>query len=320
MFGKTNQHVWALFGALLLLPVLDGCDKAEVSKVPVWAENSMITTDGRLFVSGATNIYEVVKDEDGTFVPHPLYNKTEMFMGLAQRGDYLYAIIGGNTRALLIADLNSLSLDPEQNASEGIFTIIPLSDYNLPQLGKKTFQMPNGMCIDDDGYIYITDESAGRIMRFHIVDNDPTQIEDLVVWIDTAAHAPNGIAIKGDTLYFTECLKGEVKKVEIQADGSPGDISVLYTRPCLSIFDDLAIFGQGVMVASCGEGKVIYISDGDDEERRGKVLFETSPQTFLIPTSVSVGRAPMFGPGDLIVTEGGGGNISLIHPALPGTE
>ena len=239
---------------------------------------------------------------------------------MAQRGDYLYAIIGGTTRALLVADLNALSLDAEQNASEGVFTVIPLSDHNLPQFGNKTFQLPNGMCVDDDGYLYITDESAGRIMRFHIVENAPTQIEDLVVWIDEGAEAPNGIAIKGDTLYFTECLKGQVKKVSIQGDGSPGDISVLYTRSCFSIFDDLAVFGQGVMVASCGEGKVIYISDGDDEERRGTVLYETRPQTFLIATSVSVGRSPMFEPGDLIVTEGGGGHISLIHPVLPGFD
>ena len=74
MFGKTNQYVWVLFGALLLLPILGGCDKAGVTKIPVWAENSMITSDGRLFVSGATNIYEVVKNEGGTFSPHRLYN------------------------------------------------------------------------------------------------------------------------------------------------------------------------------------------------------------------------------------------------------
>ena len=114
--------------------------------------------------------------------------------------------------------------------NDEIFKKIALSDHRLQALGDETFILPNGMDIDSQGYIYITDEMAGRIMRFHISDDDPGVVENLEVWLDEGADTPNGIAINGDTLYFTNCFQGEIKKVTINEDGTPGDVALLHTR------------------------------------------------------------------------------------------
>ncbi len=316
-FAKSISIVMIVVCSALMLGI-SGCgEKTVLTQIPgVWAENSLITSDGRLFVSGGINIYEITQNEDGTFQPYKLYNKFNTFMGLAQRGEYLYAIIGGAAKCLMIANLNELTLSANENAQNNVFTVIPLSNFNMPEFGDKTFRMPNGMCIDANGYIYITDESAGRIMRFHISNDDPTSVEAPEVWIDEGADAPNGIAVNGDIIYFTEVWKGELKKVTIQEDGSPGDIAIIHTRPHFSILDDIAVFGDGVLITSCGEGKVIYISDPGPDGGTGEVLFETLPQTFSIATSVSIGQSPMFEEGDIIVTEGGGGHVCMINPGL----
>ncbi len=312
-FRQNLRWISILF---LLILILSACtEKTVLTKIPLWAENSLMTTEGRLFVSGAFNIYEITKNDDGTFEHHELYNGTGTFMGIAQHGEYIYIILNGNEiqdKFLLVAHLDALTLDAKQN--DAVFTKISLADHILPEFGDDTFILPNGMGIDSRNYIYITDEQAGRIMRFHISNDDPTVVEDLEVWIDEGADTPNGVAINGDTFYFTNCFQSEIKKVAINEDGTPGEVKIFHTRifPNISILDDMTIFKDGVMVASCGEGRVFYVTDPGDEGDEGEVLFQTTPEVFLIATSVCIGRPPMFEENDIIVTEGGGGRVSLV--------
>ena len=54
------------------------------------AENTLFTPDGRLFVSGGSNVYEIGRDTSG-WQAAPLYDGSCNFTGLAQRGQTLYA-------------------------------------------------------------------------------------------------------------------------------------------------------------------------------------------------------------------------------------
>jgi hypothetical protein len=161
MMNKNSHWHLAVIPILLVaILAMTGCgEKTVITKVPIWAENSLMTTDGRLFVTGASNIYEITKNEDDTFQSHELYPCVHTFMGVDQRGDYLYAIINSNSpkeKFIVIANLNELTLSATQNDENNVFTTISLADHNLPAFGDETFILPNGMSIADNGYIFIT--------------------------------------------------------------------------------------------------------------------------------------------------------------------
>lgn len=174
------------------------------------------------------------------------------------------------------------------------------------------------MGIDANGYIYIADELGSRIIQCHITEDDPTKIERTKVWVNEQATFPNGITIKEDTLYFTELLSGNVKKVTIGESGAPESVQTIYNRPG-AILDYLTIYKEGVIITSCIDGVIFYLTDPDIPCEKGKVVFETPLETFIIPTSVSIGRPQMFQNEDIIVTEGsylplysGGWRVSLV--------
>ncbi|MFP5304559.1 MAG: hypothetical protein ACLGI7_01890, partial [Gammaproteobacteria bacterium] len=63
--------------------------KAALVAVPD-AENLLFTPDGRLFVSGGTNVFEIVAAGDG-YTAYAIHDGACNFTGLALRGDVLYA-------------------------------------------------------------------------------------------------------------------------------------------------------------------------------------------------------------------------------------
>jgi len=300
---------------------LAGCGrKTTVVKTPSGAENALFTDDGRLFITGLDNIFEVTKDNTNQYTIHPLYSGTREFCGLAQHGSYLYVLCGETdasgtvTPYLLSARIDLITTNATWNYLMGVFHETALNDLLSSDPEATTIALPNGMASDSKGFLYFADSYNGRIMRLKINPDKPKEVSDLTQWWKRdGLYFTNGIDIKDSALYLSGGM--EVHKIEIKDDGTAGEDRVLHTRA--SFLDDLTAYKGGVIVADFISGTIFYVTDA------GEVNYETFP-IFAGPSSVHLAQAPLFEPGSLIVTEQGllgqvpalGNQVSLFTPTL----
>lgn len=250
------------------------------------AENLLFSDDGRLFVSGSENVYEITRD--GTdWQATPLSAGGGSFGGLAQIGDVLY--VNGFDGQLYAARLT------RQPALQ------PIHDLGLSS--------PNGLSAGPGGELYVVDGplspsilAGPKIVRLRLDPADPMQVVEQADWLTAGLSFPNGMQRRGNTLVVADSSvlpvqRGAIRTVEIQADGSAGTPQTLGTFPSLP--DDLGLVGDSVLVAYYSSGQIALM--GPD----GNIVSQTAPMSFDNPSSVRLGRPPLFAPGDLVVTEKG---------------
>lgn len=253
------------------------------------AENTLFTPDGRLFVSGGSNVYEVTRDAAGWHAT-PLYDGSCNFTGLARRGNVLYA-------ACFDLRLYALRLDDAAPKLQPIYSFSGVV-------------APNGMTDGPDGELYVADGPLSssnlpspKLVRLDFDGADPLKVSRQTTWLGMTLEFPNGITRRDRTLYFSASqvlppAVGAVMAVEIQADGTAGTprtvASVLTSVP-----DDLSLVGDDVLLALYSEGAVALL--GPD----GAIVSQTDPLSFELPSSVKLGQPPLFEPTDLVVTEKG---------------
>lgn len=260
--------------------------KTVLASIPQ-AENIFFTDDGRLFVDGSTNVFEITKSGD-TFTATPLYAGTGNFGGMAQRGSVLY--VTNFTDGSLYAA--QLTLQPQ-----------------LQMIHALHMTSPNGMVAGPDGELYINNGPLStsslpdpRMVRLRFDPADPTLVTEQVDWITSGLSFPNGIARNGRSLYFTDATPlpptlGMLSRVDINDDGSPGTIETLATFPSLP--DDLSVVADDLLVAYYSNGAIaLYSQDGT-------LVSSTDPLSFQNPSQVKIGRPPMFSTTDILVTEKG---------------
>ncbi len=260
------------------------------------AENILFAPDGRLFVTGGQNIYEVTQNADGSFAAAPLADESPCgFTGMAIRNGVLYAN-GCGTR--LFAGL--LTAHP---------LLTSIHSYDAPCI-------PNGLALGPDGKLYSVDEPLlpqclppdPKIVRLTIDPADPLKIAHEEVWVqgspagllflgvDNVLRFPNGLVRDGNTFYATD--GGSVFSVELLADGSAGPVTPLFFEP--TAHDDLGLGGvDGLLVSDFFKGRILLLS------RAGELLQETAPATFTAVSAVRLGQPPMFQPTDILVTDKG---------------
>ena len=278
------------------LCVNNGCGEAiQLIAIPD-AENILFAPDGRLFVTGGQNIYEITQNPDGSFNATPLADESPCgFTGMAIRNGILYAN-GCGTRLFA----GALTVQPVLTA---------IHTYDTPCI-------PNGMALGPDGKIYSVDEPLlpqclppdPKIVRLSIDPADPMQIVHEEVWVqgspngllflglDDVLRFPNGIVRDGNTFYATD--GGSVFSVELLPDGSAGPVTPLFFEP--TAHDDLALGGvDGLLVSDFFFGRILLLS------RAGELLQETNQGTFTAVSSVRLGQPPMFKPTDILVTDKG---------------
>jgi hypothetical protein len=253
------------------------------------AENTFFTPDGRLFVSGGSNVYEVLHDSAGWHAD-PLYDGSCNFTGMAQRGAVLY---------VACFDLNLYALRLDQAGAR----LQPI--YNLAGM-----VAPNGMSDGPQGELYLTDGPLStsalpspKIVRLRFDPADPLKVSEQATWLSQGVGLPNGLARRDSTLYFSSSsilppALGQVSAVDIQADGSAGAVRTLGTL-LASVPDDLSPVGGDLLLALYSEGAIALLG-GD-----GSILSQTDPLSFELPSSVKTGRPPLFAATDLVVTEKG---------------
>lgn len=253
------------------------------------AENTLFTPDGRLFVSGGSNVYEVTHDAAG-WRAAPLYDGSCNFTGMARRGNILY---------VACFDLRLYALD----LSHGGARLQPI--YALAGMAA-----PNGMSDGPDGELYLTDGPLStsqlpspKIVRLDFDAADPLKVARQTTWLSQGVGLPNGLTRRDRTLYFSTSSilppsLGQVNRVTIQADGSAGAVQT-FSNLGLSVPDDLSVAGDDLLQALYSEGAIALI--GPD----GAIVSQTAPLSFDLPSSVKPGRPPLFEPTDLVVTEKG---------------
>ena len=271
------------------LCVSSGCGtKTRLLEIPN-AENTLFTPDGRLFVSGGSNTYEVMHDAAG-WQAAPLYDGSCNFTGMAQRGNILY---------VACFDLNLYALDLTQAGA----LLRPI--YNLAGMAA-----PNGMTSGPDGELYLTDGPLStsqlpspKIVRLDFDPADPLKVTRQTTWLSQGVGLPNGLTRRDRTLYFSTSsilppALGQVNSVAIQVDGTAGAVQT-FSSIVASVPDDMSVVGDDLLLALYSEGAITLI--GPD----GSIIAQTAPLSFDLPSSVKTGRPPLFDPNDLVVTEKG---------------
>ena len=246
------------------------------------AENTTFTADGRLFVTGGENAYEIVRDADG-YRAEPLYAGTCNFTGIAARDSYLYATCAEgadllrSTPHLLVGALDT------HVALEVV--------HQFRKLG-----IPNGIAFDARGRLFVSDFTplAGKIVTLTLDPSNPRRVAREAVWHDMGHPLANGLKIAGSHVYLTDL--GELKVIPIRSDGSAGPVHSLAMR--LSVLDDLWVGDDRIIVADFYGGRLLHYS------LTGKLLKQTPP-LFRSPSSVRPGRPPLVPEGSLVVTEKG---------------
>jgi len=257
------------------------------------AENLVFAPNGRLFVSGSRNVYEVTKAADGSFASRALSAVECGFTGLAVARNHLYATCGDG-------QLFAARLDGDA-ALAPIFQMTGMC-------------IANGTAVGADGRLYVVDEPLNclpgdpKIVALTIDAADPMRIVAEQVWVqgaptgllwvgqDNVFKFPNGLVRDGDTFYGTD--GGSVFSVELQDDGSAGTVTPLFFEP--TAHDDLGLaFDDGLLVTDFFKGRIVLLS------RDGELLQETLPGTFVEPSSARLGQPPMFEPTDILVTDKG---------------
>lgn len=297
-------------GAVAPLCIASDCTEAAlVASVPD-AENLLFTPDGRLFVSGGTNVFEVVRTGAASVELTALSATDCNFTGLAQRDETLYASCGSGE---LYA--GQLTESPELTP---IYTYVDTA-------------LPNGMATAADGALYVVDGPlpgngglpSPKILRLRFADNDPMMVVEQSTWLEAPLAFPNGLVRRGDQLYLTDAdllppTLGVVRSVQIEADGSAGAVTTLATFN--SVLDDLTVAGEDLIVTEYTSGRVVRLAP-DGSERSA-----TDLDGYSFPSSVIVGREPMFQPSEWLVTEKGvlgdtssmaGNQLTLMRPIAP---
>lgn len=261
-----------------LIPLLDIPD----------AENLIFSAEGRLFVSGGTNVFEVSKSGEA-YAAAPLAAQDCNFTGLAIARNTLYANCGDGS-------LWAGSLNARPMAIQRIFQMTGVAFANGLVDG------PDGRSLYlADGPLPTTSLPSPKLVKLSLDAVNPMKVLTQTTWLNLPGRFPNGIQRKGDLIYFTESQPpslGQLNSVQIQADGSAGGltrVAALSTIP-----DDFSILADGFAVTYFVTGQVVRLGS------RGEVISQFREGTFTTGTSQArQGVPPMFSATDLLVTEKG---------------
>ena len=278
------------------LCVDSGCgEKTVLLDIPD-AENLLFSPEGRLFVSGGLNVYEVSRNGDA-YQARPLLDGSDNFTGLALRGDVLYA--NGFSGRLYAA---RLSANPSLRA--------------IHELGLTS---ANGLASGPDGELYAVNGPAAltpKIVRLRLDPTDPFRVLEQSDWLSftPGSSFPNGLQIRGRTLYYSESAPtalGRIRKLDIGRDGQPGTAATVASLGT-SLPDDFSLVGDAILAAYFTDGRIgLFAADGER-------LAQTGLGSFQSPSQARLGQPPLFAATDLLVTEKGllGDNNSRIGNVL----
>ncbi len=274
----------------VMLPLL-GCDsKTEtiVGAIPD-AENLFFTPEGRLFVSGGENVFEIVVQADGNYQKLDMFHEDCLVEGITQRDGYIYGVCSKTKGAelldsyLIAGKIETLAPDqvdtnlPAQHPTIKMEAISPLSEILIP----------NGIVVDSKGDLYIADYGSPKIFKVALID--PTTVAQISVWARRPNTLFNGLKWHDNQLYFSGqsgITSGIVGKIEQLEDGSAGEPEILFKRQ-QAVLDDILPYKGGLLITDYLKGSILFWKEGE-------VQAETPRETFFAPSAVALARSPMF--------------------------
>ena len=187
-------------------------------------EGITVTPDGVIYVGGeAGQIYRVEPDDTITEVA----NTGGFILGIA-------ADAAGRIYAIDTVHRCVWRVEPDTGSHE-VYASGPTG---------RPFGVPNWGAFDATGNMYLTDSGGwgaanGLIWRIR-PGGEPE------VWTESAVDFPNGCAVPpdGDCLLYVESLPGRICRIDIAADGSAGERTVLCELG-LAVPDGVAITDDG---------------------------------------------------------------------------
>lgn len=240
------------------------------------------------------------------------------FSGMAVHGDILYAgCFATDGRAALVqidtkteevraGAFDTCSFEPEKQPCK------PISLY------------PNGMSVDGEGRVYLSNTQAYTLA---VTDYSIAQVEVaaeqpeagkldftfrpwLAKNIFNDGIAPNGIQIRDDVLYYVGGTN--VNAVPILPDGKPGPLEVLYAGPAVSLIDDFALGDQELLLARAlpaNIGRLSWSPTGKTREINTCPMPVLGAASSLTYQPEVEGREPLFPAGTIVVTSFFGGGL-----------
>ncbi|MEN8321219.1 hypothetical protein [Acinetobacter junii] len=255
------------------------------------AENSLLTSTNRIFVTGDQKVYELTKSADNQWNKQAILayktngqSITCDFLGITEMQGKVYAVCADrvlnpfSTKRLFSLDLSSAS--PTLN--------------EVGQIENTT--LINGLTNDGNGNLYIADSSIlgpGKILKLRIGTGGVSQRTVLQYILAK----PNGLKLDAGRLYVSLNAVTLLGHTQIARYDVSGERLVngrtLYSS--LSFFDDFSLVKNGLVITDFLTGQVKHI-----DENTGRVLHQSS---FISPSSVLVGQQPILPRGTLLVTE-----------------
>ncbi len=262
------------------------CEQYQLVDLPQ-LENVHFTADGRLFVTGQENLYEITGSFAEGFSGKALLDGGGC-SGMASARDTLYVLCqGGSLGATDFSSIMVLDLADPDALPQAVF-----------QLSGMT--LPNGMGLGPDGHLYISDGPVSvtpKIVRVEVSADDPAMLLGQETWLSLLGDWPNGVTWHQDVLYTTlfGAGLGTVVAIPLNADGSAGERETVYLRG--RIMDDLIAHEDSLIVTDWQDSRLFQIS------LDGTLLAQTPVFGFSQPSSLAVGQPPMFDGSQLLVTE-----------------
>jgi hypothetical protein len=206
--------------------------------------------------------------------------------------------------------------------------------------GSQAITFPNALTFDPHGNLYVTDSFSGSVWRFDIDGNVAQWVQHEL--LEPAEDDPFGFPVPGangivfyppNRLYVANTEKGLLVRIQIQPDGSPGQVDLVAGGLDLLTIDGIAVGVQGDIYGVIpgytilGTYPLVKINT-DTGEVVPIVTNEEEMAKFDVPLSLAFGRGArdresvFITNGDLPVVPGGPGpgvvQAGVGAPGFPG--
>lgn len=306
--------------AATIIPLLAGClEKDRIATIPD-AENQLLTADGRLIVSGGTGVFEI-KAAAGGYSAEAATSEVSRcnHTGLAQIGGWVFTACQQRPWGLLGPPNNHL-LAARLVAGQPLHFVQVERASPDPMDG---LALPNGLAAAPNGRLLIADYNLFLLAGVARVGLDFAGPRPRITsfepnWL-SSAHGighPNGVRVKGNELFVSDF--SFVKRYQFDAAGNvPLQLPLgagrfvkneVLVYQGLTVLDDVQPHCGGVIVTDFAGGRLVYMApNGNDTNGMPtyRLALHSGLQSLQQPSSVLVGRGPLFSGRDVLVTEKG---------------
>jgi len=281
----------------------------------------VVAVGQRLFVTSDANLFEVLDE------PHGKLRKVSIaqasvtlgdgqsvpaaFLALAAHGRVLYATATAFTEATI--PYASMLYRIELGARPGEVASIE----STPFTGHATPFLPNGMAVDRDGDIFMSNSFSAAtgeaaIVKIKVRLRPFAFRESNWLLADQGGAFPNGVQLDGNTLYLASL--SALLRVTIEREGNAGQVSTLYAANPDDFLDDFAVRGNELVVCEIDNPFAPPVSSTSQLT----VVSKTGPSSGTVTKVVPLAAAGVHpssvikegaSHGELLVTDYGSGGL-----------